>query len=259
MRRSLFLLPLGLLLGADVPGGRSQALTAPPRCTADELLTIRNGELRCVSPLIARFGESLKCPDGFITNAIAPDPLVPTCVRRNDIDIAKYSELERRSQAVVSSAGALSQSTDSVAVYVGNTTAQSTGRIARPGTPAGLLSAHALCNDQYPGAHMCTGRDLYLSATLDVITSGKDVPKAWIYHPSWKAPLGAAQEPEAGLADNCASYSYDKDDRGWSGVAAATGILTTTRWGIRLYNGAAAPCSAALPIACCRRNPGGAP
>src|SRR5207245_781229 len=109
-------------------------------------------------------------------------------------------------------------------------------------------------SDRYPGARMCTGYDVYVSVVAGVISSVKNLPRAWVFHPSWKAPLGDPAA-SAGLGDNCAGYSYDQDDRGWSGLAMSSGMLVTARYGVRLSGGPAALCSSELPIACCRRGP----
>ncbi|MCS6913795.1 MAG: hypothetical protein NZ890_11215, partial [Myxococcota bacterium] len=76
--------------------------------------------------------------------------------------------------------------------------------------------------------------------------------KAWVYAPSWKSPLGTNTDGTSGLGDNCGSYTYETAHLQWSGVAVSTGILNTTRWGVRFHGGSAALCNAALPIACCK-------
>jgi hypothetical protein len=98
---------------------------------------------------------------------------------------------------------------------------------------------------------MCNGYELYRAVVNQELSSDKNMLGAWIYHPTWKTPLPGAPPDLAGLGDNCAGYSYDRDDQGYSGTWSYGGFTATGRWGLKFIRGNSAKCSNERPIACC--------
>jgi hypothetical protein len=140
-------------------------------------------------------------------------------------------------------------------MFVGVTKATTVGRIVHAGADIGLASAAAYCADEFSvGAHMCTNYELYLSVASGKITANNTItPAAWVYFPAWQTPLGQAEQPLAGMGDNCASYTYPTAHRKWSGLAVewktnSQGDATAFWW----HGGAEALCNVARSIACCK-------
>ncbi|MFO0577654.1 MAG: hypothetical protein U1A78_26920 [Polyangia bacterium] len=254
----LLLLPLTLLLGA---APERIPLPGPvPTCRRGEFLTIKDGVLRCRDLIYPTLKRTLKgAPD--CTGRLAGPPAQGTgswqCADKGHVDAGAVAALpsERvRAEAARQAAERLLAEQASAVHYVGVTAQKTTGLVRRTGTPAGLLSANALCADEYPGSHLCTGYEVSAAVASGEITQASLVPRAWIYHPSWKTPLAGAKNPEEGLADSCASYTYGQDDRGWSGIAMewrAT-VVNAVEKVLVFQGGSSAPCSAMLPLGCCK-------
>ena len=249
--RFLLLVPLTLLLGAD--DDRVVFEGPLPACRKGEFMTMRNGEPICtdlVRPLIKTLDCSglLAAPRAYTTDWACEGKvfLGTTEVGRLPSDIQRARDAQRVLKE--KRLPAVGQTR-----FVGVTAKKSTGRMARAGTETGLLSANALCADEFPAAHMCSGYEIYDSVTAGVISNGWPLVRSWVFHPSWKAPLPGAQNADEGLADNCASYTYELDDRGWSGIAAEfSRSASSSYFALKFAGGTQAPCSALLPIACCR-------
>lgn len=248
------LLPFALLLGAAperIPFGGSL-----PACRKGEFVTVRKGELLCTSLL----GGDLVLPQDCAGRvaALSRDGKSWTCIPRAEIDPEKAATVTgmlTEAQAALKVAQKEGNSPpSSTGVFVGTTAVKTTGLIRRAGTEAGILSANAMCSDEYPGSHFCSGYELHHSVVARLITPQKGMARAWVFHPAWKTPVGPAQNAEEGLADTCASYTYGADDRGWSGMAAEfeTTRLNATDKVLAFRGGTLTPCSGSLPVACCK-------
>lgn len=158
-----------------------------------------------------------------------------------------------RIAAVTQALGPLEQLQQSLgSLFVGLTTATTVGRIEFPGADPGLLAAKARCAAEYPGSHMCSVFDLYSSVAAGRLKSTSQMAKSWLYFPARNTPLHPPSPTEDGLSDNCAGYTYGADDQGYSGMAVEWTKLPTGSVGFKFHGGSNAPCSAALPIACCQ-------
>jgi hypothetical protein len=250
----LLLVPFSLLLGAapdrvPVPG-------PIPACRRGEFLTIKDGVLRCRDVV----HKTLSNPPDCTGKLAGPAPQGTgfwQCVDKVRVDPSAVAALpsERvRAEAAKQAAERLRTEQAQTVSFVGVTAQKSTGLIRRAGTEPGLLSANALCADQYPGSHLCTGYELSAAVSAGQLSQAALGPRAWIYHPSWKTPLAGAMNPEEGLADSCAGYTYGQDDRGWSGIAMEwrTTAQNAVDKSLSFFGGSAAPCSALLPLACCK-------
>jgi hypothetical protein len=139
----------------------------------------------------------------------------------------------------------------SESLYVGSTTAMTTGRITAAGS-TGLLAASALCAAQFGArAHMCTQFQLTRTVALGKLGPKDRIAPAWIYMPTWHNPNASTSEPLSGLADNCGGYTVGDDASGWAGMAVEWGPLASADVVFRWHGGTEAACSARLPIACC--------
>ena len=116
----------------------------------------------------------------------------------------------------------------------------------------GLVAGARLCDAEYPRAHLCTVYELLASIGAGRLDGATPVPRSWVYAPAWSRPLANPEQPEAGLADTCASYTYPLGARRWTGVAMEWSELPTGVVGLRLHGGAEASCYEELPLACCR-------
>lgn len=144
--------------------------------------------------------------------------------------------------------------TPSRALYVGNTTAVTNGRIQAAGTPTGLRSAAKLCSYQFgAGAHMCTMQELYDSVLSGALNENNTMAAAWIYFPSWNEPTAGAALAGNGQADNCAGYTYPTADLKWQGMTASWDTIAATSAKSLIWKGGSqASCNMSLPIACCK-------
>jgi hypothetical protein len=191
-------------------------------------------------------GQFLTTVDGGFVCEPLPPPTYPTCTA---------------GQVLTNTTGTLQCVTpptgSSHAVYVGTTPNPTVGRVIHTGVDPGLASAAAFCADTYgAGAHMCTEGELYYSVATGVINSGTGtIGKAWVYFPNWLTPNGTPTvEPTAGLADNCASYTYQTADTHSSGTAFSWAQWTyNNAWVLKFYGASAdAACFNSFPIACCK-------
>ena len=194
-----------------------------PQCNAGEILAVQNRGLKCV------FQSS-----GAAARIAAADQAL--------------GPIEQLQQSLAKTAKG--------SLFVGLTTATTAGRIDFPGTDPGLFAAGAHCAAEYPGSHMCSVFELYSSVAAGRLKSASQLAKSWLYFPARNTPLHPPSPTENGLSDNCAGYTYGADDRGYSGLAVEWTKLPTGSVGFKFHGGVNAPCSAALPIACCQ--PGGA-
>lgn len=135
-------------------------------------------------------------------------------------------------------------------LYRGVTSARSTGLMQKPGVLSGLPAAAAICAAEYAGSHLCSMLELHDSVAYGKLTPETQIPKAWIYFPAGNASPAALQ-PTEGLADSCASYTYDRNDRGWSGIAVEWTTLDSGYVGFKFNGGSSATCDSLLPLACC--------
>lgn len=250
--RTYCLLPFLLLLGA---GSERIAVPGPlPACRRGEFLSVRDGVLYCRDLVRSLLVGAPDCTGQLA--APGASVIVPwRCAPIGHVDATAAAELPGEQTR----AAAVEQKVQQFAAsgpgpFVGTTTRTSSGFISRAGVEPGLLSANALCADEFPGTHLCSGYQMSAALASGKITQQTKLPRAWVFHPAWKAPLPGAQNAAEGLADNCASYTYGQDDRGWSGTAvdfAATAYPARGKT-IKFLGGPAAPCSTVLPLACCK-------
>lgn len=251
----LVLLPFALLLGAAPD--RIPLPQSFPACRRSEFVTVQNGELVC-RELVKRLLSNPPDCTGQLASATL-DPKQPwVCGPRaffspTELDALSAQLVQIKDDVTrIEKLSAIGPQLRNV--FVGTTTLVSTGHIRRTDTAPGLISANAMCNDEFPGSHFCSGYELHQSVMAGVISARKGMARAWVFHPSWKTPVGPAARAEEGLADNCASYTYGFDDRGWTGIAAefATTNLNTTEPVLAFRGGTLAPCSGQLPLSCCK-------
>lgn len=139
------------------------------------------------------------------------------------------------------------------ATFVGITAATTTGRIEYPGTPAGLPAANARCAAELgAGAHMCATREMFGAVLNSTLNPQDDVPKAWLYMPTWNTPAAGAEQPLSGLGDNCGGYTDGTVNHGWTGMAVDWSVSVYQERVLHFNSGPLAPCDQPLPIACCR-------
>lgn len=252
----LGLLPFALLLGATpsripIPGPL-------PVCHSGEFLTVKDGVLKCRSLLGRLISAPTPCKSGELAIDTSADGLTWGCAPAATLNVVKIAELPDRLARAATDLQTVQRAMTSPVMkqglLVGTTATKTTGLIVHAGSEPGLLSATAICNDEYPGSHFCSGYELNASVVANLISASKSLARCWVYHPSWKTPIGPAQSPEAGLADSCASYTYDRDDRGWSGIAAEFDRtnLNSENKALAFTGGSRAPCSGSLPLACCK-------
>lgn len=243
----LHLLPLTLLLGAAPD--RIPFPASLPACRRGEFLTAKDGVLLCRDLVYKTLSSPPDC-NGGLAGPASPVSAEWTCLPKGHVDptaVAALPDQQARAEAAQKTVTSVLAQPPEGTAFLGLTKVKSTGLIRREGVEPGLLSANALCSDEYPGSHLCTGYEVSTAAAFSQLpTAG--VPQAWVFHPSWKTPLAGAQDPELGLADTCASFTYDKDDRGWSGISFAFQNLTYNgNTVVKFFGGSKAPCSAMLP------------
>lgn len=268
---------VGLILIAFAAGCGEYNFTPIPKCAQGQALTGDGNALKCVDvggPAGNGGGADMKGAGGG-DMAMPAFPAVPACGQGrcltgdnagqlSCIDVAATNQtivqLQNDLTSLINRVTALEKiinggGAGGAGKFVGVTKATSKGRIDHQGVDVGLASAAAYCADEFgAGAHMCTNNELYLSVATGKLTSKDTItPSAWVYFPTWQNPLGAAQQPRAGMGDNCASYTYPTNDRLWSGNAVEwktnhQGDAYAFWW----HGGSEATCNIARPIACCK-------
>lgn len=230
--------------------------SVPADCLDGQVLLRVGGRWQCGSPPALRAPLPIpSCLNEYgmidVPRALSSDGEVLSCA---EADYSIQSALAKAAldvEALGKRAAAYETVPDAPpSLYRGVTSARSTGLITAPGVDSGLPAAAAICAAEYPGSHLCSSLELYDSAAQGKLTRDARIPKAWVYFPSWNA-LATAQQRYEGLADSCGSYTYEKDDRGWSGIAVEWTLLPTSFVGFKWNGGTSAACSSLLPLACC--------
>jgi hypothetical protein len=274
MRKNKLVYVLGfapLLLGADPNIEQNESAlavtTALPKCGPNEYLSYQANGLVCRSFETG----SVKVPDcssagQLLTYKSGGEFADFACVDKGSLslsmgDITTINNLTQLSVQINNNITNIQANPPAAAaVFVGTTTAATTGRMSSGGQ-VGIAAGAALCDAQYKGARMCSVYDMFRSAATGVITQATTLPAtgAWVYMEAWQIRPGftnvAPQEPTAGLWENCAGYIYGTGDRGWTGtlVRFETTTLNTTDKVLKFFSGSAdAACSLNRPIACCK-------
>jgi hypothetical protein len=230
------------LLGLPFSGGPafSSAAPFPDNCNDDEYLVAAQGTFVCkqlppqmLSIPDCKPGTVLSAQGGVFTCQAQTTALSDSLMTTS----AQYDQLEK----------------DIAALPIGGTRTPFVG-VTKLTTTAdtGIAAANARCADEFPDARMCSVYDLYDTVIMGRLHAADRIPKSWIYFPAWNRPLPGAVNPDDGLADNCAGFTYGADDKGWSGMAGEWTVLPSGDAGFKFHGGSAAPCSAPLPIACCK-------
>jgi hypothetical protein len=249
-----------LMFMTACPASSSEPVTIPANCENGQILVQKLGQWECgAPPKLTTPSPATGCleKDGTAING-----LVLTTgsgylhCERLDLDVGSRLEGTKRSFDV-----ALTQTSfydpdkrQPANRYLGVTRAVSTGLMKASGVDNGLQAGAAICAAEYAGSHLCSMLEIYDSISQGVVTKDTRIPKSWIYFPANNASA-MAQQPTEGLADSCAGYTYERDDRGWSGIAVEWTVLATSWLGLKFYGGSSAACSSMLPLTCC----GGAP
>ena len=248
------LLP-GLLAGCTQETG----VRVPATCPPGQILIQQDGAWRCgalpASLALPKLDPAQRCDlPGYVLTA---DGTRLSCTTAAQDLAARVAATAASVEGIEATAAATAPKATAAAargLFRGVTTALSTGAITAPGKDPGLPAAAARCDAEFGGSHLCSMPELYSSVVAGRLDQDMRMPAAWIYFPAGNAPAGA-MTTTAGVTDTCAGYTYDKDDRGYSGIAAEWTDLPTGGVGFKFNGGAAAPCSAQRPLACC----GGAP
>jgi hypothetical protein len=190
------------------------------------------------------------------TEALTTDGLTLRCTRRDAPDgdpVAALTQLLMLSVAANDMSSSLNKykGASRHATLAGITTATTMGRITS-GLNIGLAAAAQQCSAQFPGSHMCTVYELYESVAAGKLTATSAMASAWVYFPAWNMSVPTGENPEEGVGDNCAGYSYPLAARGWRGVRAEWGPLPSGEVGLLFHGGANMYCPTASPIACCK-------
>jgi hypothetical protein len=240
----------GQLLGIDATGRGytcvSVATTsaAAPVCTASQALTVEGGMLKCVE-------KGTGSTTTELSNQI-------TALEK------QYNDLNTKVNDLKTPSGIGSQ-------FVGVTDLKFAGKIVGPKTGVvGVGGAAEACISKFGlGAHMCTPYEMYQSvaAANPAFTSTSTVGKAWVYMIGWNKPTAAqvtgiqataAADDNAGLGDNCGSYTQGDGTKGWVGtvgswdVSTYTGAPQAMPHMLRFSISAQTTCDKTFPIACCQ-------
>lgn len=238
-----------MLMGADGPGHTTDELDA---CAPNTYLVYHGGRIVCEPTLP-------NCPGQLLHAGPGGDLAALSCTPKYDDSLSnavrqRVLDLQGQAQSLIVQLDALGIRPALAATFVGTTAATTVGRIEYPGTPAGLPAANARCAAELGlGAHMCAAREMLgavLNATLD---PNKDVPPAWLYMPTWNTPAPGAEQPLAGLGDNCGGYTDGTLDHDWTGMAVDWSYSPFDLMRVLHFkSGTLATCDQSLPIACCR-------
>jgi len=260
--------PLLLACGSDNTGGGMNYVTVPD-CggAANQVLTTDStGQLKCQ----ALPAGAVTLPDCSTVagQALTADGTQPSCTNLNTVDAATQtllmtlSDVEKKVVDYGTQLTTLGTAPGSQAAYVGLTTAMTNGRItytdANNVTTVGIPAATNRCVKEFgSGSHMCTVFELYYSAAIlkNLVQNMNNqiTPGGWAYMQSGRSGSANPMEPNNGLADNCAGYTYTfaaTDTNQWEG--------TTFQWaqdssGVNVVKFFANTlCNVNQPIACCR-------
>jgi hypothetical protein len=225
-------------VGADKTLGCAPAPTGkltPQNCLTGQVLTSENGTFKCVA----------------VGNGTTDATIV-----------ARIMNAQSQLNQINNTVNNLKAGGGGRAKYLG-ITGNTKGRITS-GNKVGVSAAAELCAGAFngsPTAHMCTVYEAYEAVATGQIKDTDTIGKAWVYMVGWNNPGGSAptpsnQEGDAGMSDNCGSYTYPTGDVRWTGTAFAWQIIpyhgaANTR-GLKFFGGSAqAACNQSYPIACC--------
>ncbi len=247
-RHALFFAAIApLLLGAD---GVDRDISDLPACGESSYLIYRSGKVVCQPALPDCTGQLLHAGAGGGLSSLSCTPKFQDTL--SDADRQRVRELQTRVATLSDQLKQLGMPPVVAANYIGNTVATTTGRITFSGAAAGLPSANAMCAAEFSaGAHMCSVREMVGAVLNSTLLQNQDVPKAWLYMPTWNNPDPTAQEPLAGLGDSCGGYTDGTTTRGWTGMAVDWSMTYIAR-NLHFNSGSLAPCDQPLPIACCK-------
>ncbi len=121
------------------------------------------------------------------------------------------------------------------AKYVGRTPDNYNGSLSFTGGLTGYKAAHAICDDEYTGSHMCSSDEIFYTISSEDVTS-LDGQEVWI-------STGAAKFPSTDNTNDCDGWTF-------SGGTGSYGNFWKfdTMGGV----GKTALCSSSLKIACCK-------
>lgn len=239
---------VALLLGSD--GGQLTTHDLP-QCAPDTYLLYRGGKVVCASKQLPN------CTGQLLTITTVDGRPALSCTAKYSLELSAADQqqivsLNDQVQGLMNQLNA-PEVNPLLGSWVGLTTATTTGRIEAAGFAPGLPAANARCAKEFgSSAHMCLAAELFSAALNNQLNPDFDIPKGWVYMPTWNTPIAGAVEPLAGLADSCGGYTVGTTDAGWSGMAMDFTIMLSGIRGIYFNSGPLAPCDQPLPIACCK-------
>jgi hypothetical protein len=261
--RLLASLVVPLMFACGSEGSVGEEFVTVPQCgDANQVLsTDQDGRLIC-KDLPAGAAALPNCKK--YSEALTSDGTRPLCTNRNNESQATRDALnnlessEKLINDYTTRLGKLTPGPGARAVYCGQTSGTTTGRILN-GTAVGVAAAAQLCSQVAAcgnSAKMCSVYDMYYSAATGVITQAQNITKSWVFMASWQNFSAGANEPTAGLNDNCGSYTYGTGDLAWRGTAVKWEARNNGEKVLKFITSNLAPegtlCSATLPIACCK-------
>jgi hypothetical protein len=277
MSKTKFSYALGLvplLLAADNYGTSREAVIVNtlPMCSTGQYLVYQGGGVVCQTIS----GGTLSLPNcssqGQILTSIssgdAGGGLACTTKGMPSLSSSDITTIDNMETTITMLGTELTQIQNtppgSASVYVGASTnpytgAQGTG--SGDGPSPGIAGAASICSQQYgTGAHVCTVYDMYFSAATigqnpnnKLSATTQITTQQWVYSANWQPPIAGAQQPDAGLADNCGGFTYPTGDRVWKGTQFVwETIAETSQIGLKFFGGTSAACSSTAPYACCK-------
>jgi len=243
--------------------------TTIPVCKTGEFLVVADASTLICQTIGATSGlASKKCDTQLLTGTISGDTgLTLSCTPKGSDsfssgDITTINQMDTTLKMIELLINNLQMNPPGAAsVYIGSTTAMTTGSIVSNGK-SGILGAADMCNTQYPGSHMCTVYEMYISAAvpgtgINKFPTAADVPKAWVYQQSFNpATFGAGLSgaTASGLGDNCNGYtSAANTPATMFGMAVNfTTVAFTAKKALKFYGGVDGACNQNLPVACCK-------